>query len=130
MPNVGEEVAKELNFSQTTLPTLALWGIGLGAIVIGFLIGYVDSNFRSAKLIESAESKAEVIRTESEKRLADAETLKTQTPTMVDDPGLLRLKNKNGTPSLEMDGVMLNTKNILKRTTNHGTIVDEPPTKK
>lgn len=102
----------ELNFSETTLPTLALWGIGLGAIIVGFLIGYIDSNLRSAKLIESAESKAEVVRTEAEKKIAEAQALKAQLPaTTVDDPGLLRLRNKNGTPSLEMDGVLLNTKN-------------------
>lgn len=102
----------ELNFSETTLPTLALWGIGLGAIIIGFLIGYIDSNLRSAKLIESAESKAEVVRTEAERRIAEVQALKAQIPaTTGDDPGLLRLKNKNGMPSLEMDGVLLNTKN-------------------
>lgn len=101
----------ELQFSETTLPTLALWGIGLGAIIIGFLIGYVDSNLRSAKLVEAAESKAEVVRSEADRRIAEAQALKEQIPTMVDDPGLLRLKNKNGIPSLEMDGVLLNTKN-------------------
>ena len=101
----------ELNFSETTLPTLALWGIGLGAIIVGFLIGYIDSNLRSAKLIEAAESKAEVVRTEAERRIAEAQNLKEQLPTMGDDPGLLRLKNKNGIPSLEMDGVLLNNKN-------------------
>lgn len=102
----------ELNFSETTLPTLALWGLGLGAIIVGFLIGYLDSNFRTAKLIESAESKAEVVRSEAEKKLAEAGALKAQTPKITDDPGLLRLKNKNGASSLEMDGVLLNIKNI------------------
>jgi hypothetical protein len=102
----------DLQFSETTLPTLALWGIGLGAILIGFLIGYVDSNLRSAKLIESAEEKAEVIRTEAERRMAEAEELKAQAPKVVDDPGLLRLKNKNGMPSLEMNGVALDVKNV------------------
>ena len=102
----------QLNFTETTLPTLALWGIGLVAVIIGFLIGYIDSNLRSAKLIESAEEKADVVRTEAEKRLAEAEALKTQISNSMDDPGLLRLKNKNGTPSLEVDGVLLNLKNI------------------
>lgn len=102
----------QLNFTETTLPTLALWGIGLVAIIIGFLIGYIDSNLRSAKLIESAEEKADVVRTEAEKRLAEAEALKTQISNSMDDPGLLRLRNKNGTPSLEVDGVLLNLKNI------------------
>lgn len=102
----------EVQFSETTLPTLALWGLGLGVLLIGFLIGYLDSNVRSAQKIEAAEAKAEVIRTESEKRMADAEALKSQAPKAVDDPGLLRLKNKDGMPLLEMDGVILNTRNI------------------
>jgi hypothetical protein len=102
----------EFQFSETTLPTLALWGLGLGAIIIGFLVGYIDSNLRSAKLIEGAESKAEVVRSEAEKRIAEAQALKEQIPAMLDDPGLLRLKIKNGIPHLEIDGVLLNTKNI------------------
>jgi hypothetical protein len=102
----------DLQFSETTLPTLALWGLGLGAIIIGFLVGYIDSNLRSAKLIEGAESKAEVIRSEAERRIAEAQALKEQIPAMVDDPGLLRLKIKNGIAHLEIDGVLLNTKNI------------------
>jgi hypothetical protein len=112
VPNARKEVTMDLQFSETTLPTLALWGIGLGAILIGFLIGYVDSNLRSAKLIESAEEKAEVIRTEAERRMAEAEELKAQVPKVMDDPGLLRLKNKNGMPSLEMNGVVLDVKNV------------------
>lgn len=102
----------QLNFTETTLPTLALWGIGLVAVIIGFLIGYIDSNLRSAKLIESAEEKADIVRAEAEKRLAEAEALKTQISNSMDDPGLLRLKNKNGTTSLELDGILLNVKNI------------------
>jgi hypothetical protein len=102
----------EFQFSETTLPTLALWGLGLGAIIIGFLVGYIDSNLRSAKLIEGAESKAEVIRSEAERKIAEAQALKEQIPAMVDDPGLLRLKIKNGIPLLEIDGALLNTKNI------------------
>src|SRR5689334_13978810 len=107
-----EIVMPEVQFSETTLPTLALWGLGLGLILIGFLIGYLDSNVRSAQKIEAAEAKAEVVRAESEKRLAEAELLKSQAPKAIDDPGLLRLKNKDGTPLLEMDGVVLNTRNI------------------
>lgn len=102
----------EVQFSETTLPTLAIWGLGLGVLLIGFLIGYLDSNVRSAQKIEAAEAKAEVVRTESEKRMAEAESLKSQAPKVVDDPGLLRLRNKDGMPLLEMDGVILNTKSI------------------
>jgi hypothetical protein len=88
-----------------------LWGIGFGVFIVGFLIGYFDLNLRATKKIEAAEEKAEVMRSESEKKLAEAEALRAQAPKAMDDPGLLRLKNKNGVPSLEMDGVLLNTKN-------------------
>ncbi len=102
----------QLNLSETTLPTLAIWGLGFGAIIIGFLIGYIDSNLRSAKLIESANEKADVIRVESEKRMAEAEALKAQAPKAQDDPGLLRLRNNNGVPTLELDGAPIAAKNI------------------
>ncbi len=102
----------ELQFATVTWPVPALWGLGLVVLLIGFFIGYVDSNIRSTKKIETAETKANVVRAEAEQKLAAAEALKASAPTAVDDPGMLRLKNKNGTPSLEMDGVMLNAKNI------------------
>lgn len=102
----------QLNFTTVTWPVLAIWGVSLLAVVVGFLIGYIDSNLRSAKKIEAAESKAEVVRAEAENRIAEAGILKTQAPTVVDDPGLLRLKNNNGTPFLEMDGAVLNVKNV------------------
>jgi hypothetical protein len=38
--------------------------------------------------------------------------LKAQAPRVVDDPGLLRLKNRDGRPSLEMNGVALDVKNV------------------
>ncbi|MCC7118352.1 MAG: hypothetical protein IT310_07500 [Anaerolineales bacterium] len=101
-----------LNFTETTLPTLALWGIGLGAILIGFLIGYIDSNLRSAKLINAANEKADVVRAESEKKIAEAEALKAQISEKLDDPGLLRLRNKNGVPTLELDGALITAKDI------------------
>jgi hypothetical protein len=102
----------ELNFSTVTWPVLAIWGLALAAVVVGFLIGYFDSNSRSAKKIEAAESKAAVIRSEAERKIAEAEAIKAQAPAMMDDPGLLRLKNKNGMSTLEMDGVSLNIKNV------------------
>lgn len=102
----------ELQFATVTWPVPALWGLGLVVLLIGFFIGYVDSNIRSVKKIEAAETKANVVRADAEQKLAAAEALKASAPAAVDDPGMLRLKNKNGTPSLELDGVMLNAKNI------------------
>lgn len=102
----------EIQFATVTWPVPALWGLGLVVLLIGFFIGYVDSNIRSVKKIDTAETKANVVRAEAEQKLAAAEALKASTPAAVDDPGLLRLKNKNGAPSLELDGVTLNPKNI------------------
>ena len=95
----------EVQFATVTWPTLALWGLGIVVLLIGFFIGYVDSNIRSTKKIEAAETKEKNARTE-------AEALKTSVQTGTDDPGLLRLKNKNGVPSLELDGKLLTAKNV------------------
>ncbi|MBI5824029.1 MAG: hypothetical protein HZB18_08390 [Chloroflexi bacterium] len=102
----------EVQFATVTWPVPALWGLGLVVLLIGFFIGYVDSNIRSVKKIDAAETKANVARTEAEQKLAAAEALKASIPAAVDDPGLLRLKNKNGAPLLELDGMTLNPKNI------------------
>jgi hypothetical protein len=52
------------------------------------------------------------VRSEAERKIAEAQALREQIPAMLDDPGLLRLKIKNGIPLLEIDGALLNTKNI------------------
>ena len=44
----------EVQFATVTWPTLALWGLGIVVLLIGFFIGYVDSNIRSTKKIEAA----------------------------------------------------------------------------
>jgi hypothetical protein len=77
-------------------------------MAIGWAIGFFDSNNRTAKKIESAESKADLIIKESERKIAQAEqqlALPSQTiPGAQDNPGLLRLKNEGGRFMLEMDG--------------------------
>ncbi len=102
----------ELQFATVTWPVPALWGLGLVVLLIGFFIGYVDSNIRSVKKIEAAETKEKNARADAEQKLAAAEALKASAPSAVEDPGLLRLKNNNGTPSLELDGKLLNAKNV------------------
>jgi hypothetical protein len=102
----------QLNFTETTVPVLLLWGIGVGAFIFGMLLGSFSSRLRASEKIEAAEERVEVMRAEAEKRLAEAEMLKAQAPRVVDDPGLLRLKNRDGRPSLEMNGVVLDVKNV------------------
>ena len=73
----------------------------LGAILVGWVIGFIDSNLRTSKKIRVAEAQAEAKITEAERKL----TLASQAPQPAqDNPGLLRLKNENGRIVLELDG--------------------------
>ena len=80
----------------------------LAGMIIGWIMGFFDSNNRSSKKIHSAELKSEAAINEAKEKIAQAErkisaasqsSKKTQ-----DDPGLLRLKNDNGRFMLEVDG--------------------------
>lgn len=77
-------------------------------VALGWMFGFFDSNNRSSKKIAAAESKADQIIKEAEKKISQAEqnnSLASQgTPGSQDDPGLLRLKNDGGRYTLEMDG--------------------------
>lgn len=83
----------------------------LAGMIIGWIMGFFDSNNRSSKKIHASESKSEAVIKEANAKIAQAEqqialaTQSTQNPQ--DDPGLLRLKNNNGRISLEMDGALI-----------------------
>lgn len=68
------------------------------AVLVGWFIGFLDSNLRAAKKIQAAEKNAEIKIRDAEKRIALASQ---------DDPGLLRLKNDNGSFVVEMDGTLV-----------------------
>jgi hypothetical protein len=78
----------------------------LFGIIIGWLIGFFDSNMRTAKKIQAAEAKSEEIIKEAEKKIVDAQAKVPAATviTLADDPGLLRLKNEDGHFAIEMDG--------------------------
>jgi hypothetical protein len=78
----------------------------LFGIIIGWLIGFFDSNMRTAKKIQAAETKSEEVIKEAEKKISDAQAKVPAATviTLADDPGLLRLKNDDGHIALEMDG--------------------------
>ncbi|MBM4428039.1 MAG: hypothetical protein FJ031_12505 [Chloroflexi bacterium] len=81
----------------------------LVGLILGWVIGFFDSNNRSAKKIEASEKNAEIKAQEAERRIRKAEeqiALAAQA-SATDDPGLLRLKNDSGRYMLEMDGAPL-----------------------
>jgi hypothetical protein len=85
----------------------------LVAVLIGWVIGFLDSNLRTSNKIKSAESKAQLAISEAEKKIAAAQAgVRPGTPSSIDAAGLLRLKNVDGLPSLEMDGTLLNVKTV------------------
>ena len=95
-----------MDFTPTPLFYIVI-GLLIG-MVIGWGIGFFDSNGRTASKIQVAESKADAIIREAEKKIAQAEkqialtAQSSQNPQ--DNPGLLRLKNDNGRFALEIDG--------------------------
>jgi hypothetical protein len=71
------------------------------AIIVGWFIGFLDSNLRTSKKLEAADARMK----EAEKKIAEAEQ-HLQPPPM-DDPGLLRLKKNAGRYTLEVDGTLV-----------------------
>lgn len=96
----------EIDFTPTPFLYVTV-GFVIG-MTLGWIIGFFDSNSRSAKKIEAAESKADIALRESEKKTAQAEQKLALASQLAagpqDDPGLLRLKNNDGRILLEMDG--------------------------
>jgi hypothetical protein len=77
------------------------------AVIVGWFIGFLDSNRRMDKKIRAAEFNAEIKIEEAEKKAALAERGFSAVNPLQDDPGLLRLKKVNGRHSLELDGVLV-----------------------
>ena len=83
--------------------------ISLGALILGWAIGFFDSNNRSAKKIKEAEARAEQVQKEAQRMIAQAEQqLALNAAGPQNDPGLLRIKNENGHVVVEMDGLPVN----------------------
>lgn len=86
-------------------PILRQAGYLFLAFIVGWVIGFLDSNLRTSKKIRAAESKSESAVKEAKDKIALAEErLSLVATTVADDPGALRLKEENGKPSLELDG--------------------------
>jgi hypothetical protein len=92
-----------LNLSPILVPLLAL--------LAGWAIGFFDSNLRTSKKIKQAEDSAQAAIKAAESRLAQEQARLAPTvesPVIVDDPGLLRLRNENGSLTLDLDGARVN----------------------
>jgi len=74
------------------------------AVAIGWFIGFLDSNLRTAKKIQAAEASAEIKIEEAERKIAQARQNLTSAAPVQDDPGVLRLKKTGARFTLEMDG--------------------------
>lgn len=98
----------ELNYTMTTLPTVAFWIIAIFVFGLGALLGYFNMSIDSRKKIEAAETKAQIIRTEAEKKMAEAERKLAEASslggTKEADPGILRIKKDR---TVDMDGASL-----------------------
>jgi len=86
--------------------------VGLVALIIGWIIGFFDSNLRTSKKIKQAETSAEIAIKDAKDKIMQAEARLSSTPAMpivMDDPGILRVKNENGTLSLQVDGAQVDS---------------------
>jgi len=84
---------------------------GFIGIIIGWVIGFFDSNLRSSKKIKQAEESAQVALQEARDKTTQAEARMASvaaTPVTIDDPGLLRIKSENGALTLDIDGTRVN----------------------
>jgi len=96
-----------LNLSPILIPLVAL--------LVGWAIGFFDSNLRTSKKIKQAEESAQVAIKDAQDQIAEAQARLAsvpETPTVADNPGLMRIKNENGILTLELDGTRVNTSSI------------------
>ena len=81
------------------------------ALLVGWAIGFFDSNLRTSKKIKQAEESARIAIEAAERKLTGAQAKQAsaaESPAMRDDPGLMRIKNENGLLTLDLDGVRTN----------------------
>ncbi|MBN8582732.1 MAG: hypothetical protein J0L96_18860 [Anaerolineae bacterium] len=100
----------QLNFATITLPTIMVWILGLIIFSGGALLGYFNMNVDARRKTEAAETKAAVLRTDAEKRIAEMERKLNEAKSLVGDPStldaptLLRMRRESGGIFADMDG--------------------------
>lgn len=86
--------------------------IPLIALLVGWAIGFFDSNMRTAKKIKQAEDSAQAAIKAAEMKSDEAQARMNAVaapPPAQDDPGLLRLRNASGRLTLDLDGVPIDS---------------------
>ena len=81
-------------------------------MIVGWAMGFFDSNLRTSKKIKQAETSAEAAIREAQNKIAQAEQKLASVaanPVKANDPGLLRVQNENGSLILDLDGSRLNS---------------------
>jgi hypothetical protein len=93
-----------LNLSPILIP--------LATLLVGWVIGFFDSNMRTAKKIKQAEDLAQAAIKDAEDKIAEirakSDTVEA-TPVTPDDLGLMRIKNESGKMTLDLDGTRVDT---------------------
>jgi hypothetical protein len=74
------------------------------AVIVGWFIGFLDSNLRTAKKIQAAETNAEMMIEEAQRKAAQIEKKILADSNLQEAPDLLCLKKKDGRFLLELDG--------------------------
>lgn len=82
--------------------------IPLLALLVGWAIGFFDSNLRTSKKIKQAEDSAKAAIEAAERKAAQTQAA-SNPPASNGDPGLMRIGNENGRLTLDLDGVRMNT---------------------
>jgi hypothetical protein len=87
--------------------------IPIAALLLGWVIGFVDSNQRTSKKIKAAESQAEASVKEAQEKAADAEArLALISAAVSEEDSLLRLKKDEAGLALELDGQKVSTSDL------------------
>ncbi|HEY5729776.1 MAG TPA: hypothetical protein VIS72_06960 [Anaerolineales bacterium] len=95
------------NLSPILIPLLAL--------LVGWAIGFFDSNIRTSKKVRQAEDSAKAAMEAAEKKIAQLQAKQTsaaESPAVPENLGLMRIKNENGRLALDLDGIRVDTSAI------------------
>jgi hypothetical protein len=90
-----------LNLTPILIPLLA--------ILVGWAIGFFDSNLRTSKKIKQAEDSAKAAIEAAERKTAQVQASAPTANASDGDPGLMRIRNENGRLTLDLDGARMNT---------------------